>query len=414
MKALASPVASTRARPGSEADRLSVAIADLGDIDSVGQEWLDLQARSACSFFQSWAWIGTWLRCQPAGAPIHVIRVADAGRTVGLGLVASHRVARHGGLLRSQRWCVSETGDPSRDALTIEHNGFLFDSSMAGEALLGKLFDGLSAPGPSWDELVISGVESTLVPGYLRASAASGLSAVVRWSKPYYYVTADDLAASAGDYLAALSGNARYQIRRAMREYEKRGPLRLTRAQSAEQAEAFFADLIDLHQAYWRQRGQPGAFATPYARQFHSSLIRSGVESGQIDLHRIEAGPDVIGYLYNFVHRGAIVSYQGGFRYSDDPKLKPGLVSHALAVQAGLSSGARSYDFLMGRQQYKEMLSTRQGEMSWLVIQQPRLRLRLERAVGTAVRYWRARLRRIEREPESGSQRQRRTDREDP
>lgn len=378
--------------------RPSVSITDAPAADALEAEWLDLQQRSPCSFFQSWAWIGTWLRCQPNGTTIKCIRVVERGRTVGLALVGRHRATRHQ-VIRSRQWCVAETGDPLRDSLTVEHNGFLIEDG-AHDRALAAIFEMLCMVPSDWDELVVSGVEACAAARYLRAAAVNGLRAVARWSKPYYYVAADDLSPNGGDYLAALSGNTRYQIRRAMREYERAGPLSVVRAQSLDQALAYFEDLVQLHQAYWRARGHSGAFASDFARRFHRALIQTRLAHGNIQLLRIAAGSELIGYLYNLEHCGVVASYQSGFRYVDNPKLKPGLVSHSLAIQASLSGGARCYDLLMGRQQYKEMLATRQGEMSWLVVQQPRVRFALERTlIGLASSLralWAGAMRRIE------------------
>lgn len=363
--------------------QLSVVICEADDVDAIGRQWLDLQARAGGSFFQSWAWIGTWLRQLPPGTPVRCIRVDDGERTVGLALIGLHEAKRHR-VLRSRQWCIAETGNPVHDALTVEHNGLLIDEQ-ARDDVVRALCAHLSGLRSACDELVVSGVDSVETPRYERAAAESGLWTRVRWSKPYYYVATADLTAAGGDYLAALSSNTRYQIRRSMREYEKVGPLSITAAQSVPQAMDFFERLIELHQAYWNARGQPGAFATEFARRFHDALIRSQSDSGSAQLLRVAAGDEPIGYLYNLAHRGTIASYQSGFRYTDDAKLKPGLVSHALAIQSALASGAHSYDLLMGRQQYKEMLATQRGEMAWLVIQQPRLRFRLERGLSALV-----------------------------
>ena len=60
-------------------------------------------------------------------------------------------------------------------------------------------------------------------------------------------------------------------------------------------------------------------------------------------------GDRVAGYLYNFVHRGWVAAYQSGFDFGDDAdRLRPGLVSHALAIEHYRRAGVRVYDFLGG------------------------------------------------------------------
>ena len=60
------------------------------------------------------------------------------------------------------------------------------------------------------------------------------------------------------------------------------------------------------------------------------------------------------------------------------PKVKPGLVSHCLAIAYNLDQGANIYDFMAGASQYKASLGTEFTHMSWLVLQRNRLSLRLE------------------------------------
>src|SRR5262249_52150189 len=148
-----------------------------------------------------------------------------------------------------------------------------------------------------------------------------------------------------------------------------------------------------LHQAYWRGRGMPGAFATTFANEFHRRLISAGMPRGEIQLAEVASGSETIGYLYNFVYRGAVLNYQSALRYDTDSKLKPGLVAHSLLVEENLRRGARVYDLLMGDQRYKKSLATDEGTMCELVVQRDRLRFRVEdlaRAAYSALRQRRA------------------------
>jgi hypothetical protein len=53
-------------------------------------------------------------------------------------------------------------------------------------------------------------------------------------------------------------------------------------------------------------------------------------------------------------------------------------VAHAPAVRHAFRSGARAYDFMVGRNRLKESFSTHCEPMLWQVAQQPRLAFRLE------------------------------------
>ena len=184
-----------------------------------------------------------------------------------------------------------------------------------------------------------------------------------------------------GNYLAVLRSNTRYQVRRALRLYEKRGDLAFDLARDVDQALEFFAGMKELHQTYWRGRGQPGSFSNDFFEAFHTRLIRERLAAGEIQLARVSAGLEPIGYLYNFVKSGRVYAYQSGFKYESDTKIKPGLACHYLCIEHNMQAGASRYDFLAGENQQKMTMSTDQYDMAWLVLQRPRPKLLVERAL---------------------------------
>ena len=163
-----------------------------------------------------------------------------------------------------------------------------------------------------------------------------------------------------------------------MRLYEAAGPLRLQAAQTVEDALDMLGELKGLHQAYWTRRGHAGSFARGFFESFHHDLISKRFDAGEIQLLRISAGEKLIGCLYNFVKDGRVYAYQSGFDYDADRRLKPGLVSHCLAVRHNLAQGALIYDFMAGDSRYKRSLGTDSHSLYWLVVQRPVVRLRLE------------------------------------
>ena len=173
--------------------------------------------------------------------------------------------------------------------------------------------------------------------------------------------------------LENLSANARQQLRRSLRGWEAIGPLKLDVAQTPEQAGAFLGALKALHQRYWTARGKPGAFAPPFFERFHHALIGRVAEGQAADLIRVSAGDTVLGYLYNLVHRGWVAAYQSGFDLgADGDRLRPGLVSHLLAIEHYRNRGMRLYDFLGGEARYKSSFANGEVELLWLEIRRRR------------------------------------------
>lgn len=355
---------------------MKVTFEPLAEVDALGVTWRSLEERAIeSSFFQSWTWIGSWLAALPDTSALRLLTVRDAGSIVGLGVVGRRTLHRHR-VLPVRGLFVGETGDPAADMLTVEHNGFLLDSTVADAALAAALAEMRAAE--SWDELKIAGVERRAADRYRAAFSLRDCRLLVRNEMPHFTIALDRLRVERRTFLSTLSSNTRSQVRRSMREYEKRGPLNVRVAGDEVQAEAALGALRELHEAHWRARGKPGAFATPFASEFHRRLIASGLPRGEIQLAEVTSGAETVGYLYNFVHRGAVLNYQSGLRYEADSKLKPGLVAHVLLIEENLRLGARVYDLLMGDERHKKSLATDEGTMCELVVQRNRLKFRLE------------------------------------
>jgi CelD/BcsL family acetyltransferase involved in cellulose biosynthesis len=197
-------------------------------------------------------------------------------------------------------------------------------------------------------------------------------------------------------YLSTLSKNTREKIRRSIRLYEERtGPLTVEAAQTPAHALEWFDSLRRFHDARWQSQGSSGAFSTPESVKFHQRIIAEHVAPGDqtagfsVELLRIRCDTEVIGVLYNLIYRGRVSFYQSGLHYAMDNRLKPGLVTHTLAVQRYLDGDASEYDFLAGGPEtarYKESLASGRRSLMWLEysVPSPKMwalnRLRLWRA----------------------------------
>ncbi len=202
------------------------------------------------------------------------------------------------------------------------------------------------------------------------------------------FVDLEAIRDSGSDYLSHLSSNTRGQIRRSHRLYEERlGPARLSVARDDSEAQEWFSELVEIHARRWAREGVSGAFSRSTTLAFHRDLIREAQVGGRcrdrlgVDLLRVEFGDTTVGLLYNLVHQGCVHFYQSALVYhNDDPRLKPGLVSHALAVERSVELGDREYDYLGGSPEpvrYKRSLSTDVRHLYWVQLAAPKLKMRL-------------------------------------
>ena len=354
--------------------------------------WRDLEERADGSFFLSWLWVGTWLHHRPPGSAPHLLVARRGEQVVGLAVLCRRTLWRFA-LLRTRCWLLHESGDPVFDRLFVEYNGILADRRCA-DAVLAASFGWLSRHLPGFDDMLLAGLDAAAEAAARRAAGDAGLAVRLHHADAAQWV---DLAGLRGseDYRATLGKNTRAALKRALRLYGERGPVTFRTAATAAEALADFAALEPLHQASWVARGQAGAFANPAFRPFHRDLIAAGVPTGLVRLCRVDAGDRAIGFLYNFVWRGRVMNYQGGFAYEADNRLKPGLVSHVLAIEDTLARGEGVYDFMSTPAGHKPLLSNGGQPMNWLAAGPDRLGRRVEERLC----HLRARLKALLRRP---------------
>ncbi len=351
----------------------NIRIEPIDSLQHLESLWTDLETRAPCSYFRSWGWIGTWLSSLPRSISPLLVRILAADQLAGLAVICKNRVRYP--LFGTNGLFIHETGSLDHDRLTIEYNGLLLEKQDDTD-LLTVIFQEFQQQ-LNWDEIRVGGLEASLVPIYSESARDIDLDPVVRDEKPCFGVDLSTVRDSEADYLSGLSRNTRYQIRRAIREYEKRGPLRLTIARDLSTAQELFGKLQEQHQRYWMQKGQPGAFATRWVRDFHDKLISTRFPHQEIQIIEVNCGEDPIAYLYNFVWQNKVYCYQSGLVFEENSHLKPGLVAHTLAIEHNLEAGNDYYDFLMGRERYKQNLGNTYTDMLWLSLRKNLLRYRI-------------------------------------
>jgi CelD/BcsL family acetyltransferase involved in cellulose biosynthesis len=335
-------------------------------------EWRHLENRAKSSFFTSWDWVGTLLVTLPAPGRLTLLRLSEDAETVGLAYLGRERVVRNL-LVWSERLHLNSPGE----SLIVEDNLLLarpeFEAPCWDAILRWFAHDQNLA-----DELVLQGLQRPL-----------DLTATTDHRLQYhnipvrsYHVDLRRLE-NADQFADLLSKNGRYQLRRSMRDYGGRAALELAEARSTEEALAWFEDMKVLHIDSWTRRGKPHAFSRPLFEAFHRNLIQRTFAIGRIQMLRVDASGAPIGYLYNFRDGFRTYAYQSGFA-DKDRRLRPGTVSHALAIEHNFRLGARVYDFLAGTNRLKNSFATHNRDLYWTTIQLPRLRFRLENLARSA------------------------------
>ena len=342
--------------------RISVSVYRPADWPQVAPIWTELSHVSPyLSFYLSADWMTAWLGVFGEKLSLQILVFEEQGQPVGVCLLTCALEPR--GPFRVLRIYLNTGGEPVAERTLMEFNNILCvpGKEEAIAQALGGYMDGLV-----WDEFAIGGICPGAVLESLQKKAFPGVRPKINL-RSTFFVDLDELRGSGGAYLDSLSPNTQGQIRRCLKRYAEQGPIKTEIAPDLPTAELFFVEMCRLHQSRWAHRGEEGAFAPGRRLEFHRALIRHAYAKGSIHLLRVTAGGETIGILYNFVQDGRIYFFQSGFNYGGDRHLKPGLATHACAIQHYLESGFSKYDFLVGDARYKRSLAKHSAPLAWVL-----------------------------------------------
>ena len=326
-------------------------------------------------YFLSWGWVEHWLSSLPKELELHLAVVYENGFSVLAFFICKKLVTRHN-IMRNKTYYLNATGVETFDQLCIEYNSILMKPDVF--VSLHDLLDLL--PG-DWDEFCLPGVAANSFPGNRLKQPCLPYTVHIENESPSPYVDLDAVSNATGGYLSLLGSKTRYNINRSYRVYNAFGEVTCEVADSVENALEIFEEMVELHQQTWEKRGEVGAFSSEFFYLFHKGLISKRFEYGEIQLIRTFYDERTIGCLYNFVWNGKVYSYQSGFKYDSDNRLKPGLVTFHEAINHNATKGNIIFDFLGGNALYKECLSTNNNQLIWARVQKPLVKFKLEESL---------------------------------
>lgn len=347
-------------------------ITALPDLPLLEAEWRSLESKTLCSYFLSWSWIGTWLNLVQDKTNLQLYRCYCDGDLVALTIIASNAVKRRT-FFRSRVLTLNEVSDKPWN-MFIEYNGILAKQGHEYCAIAQLLTD-IQSSAHHWDEMQLTNVPKECyvhLSEHHRHLQAQDEQAHTVWIAPL------DSSVSVDSIIAHMSKNWRWKIRRTFKEYESEGPLSIDAAENLDDALNYFQHMGVLHTQRWQQIGLSGSFAQHNWVEFHQRLIRAAFERGEIQMLRIKCGARIIGYIYNFLWRDSVQMLQSGFVIEQKNILRPGYVSHILAMQLNAQRGAKQYDLMTGDSEYKRVLAEPHPPLISVRLQRPRLKFFVE------------------------------------
>lgn len=321
------------------------------DIDKIENEWKKLEAGAKNSIFTSWFWMTSWLELIEYKAQL--IQVTFNNKIVGLAFLSEHAQKKYG-LTTKQLW-LNRTGDVSLDQIWSEYNDILCHKGMEYSiraAVLAYFENTLT----KFDECII-GVSNNIS----QTPISNQLTQYTSWKTNSYSTNLTPELSNWNSYLQTLSKNSRYQINRTAKLFGGIESISISRAQSTDEALTFFQAAGEYHKIRWAN--QNSGFKNQYFVSFHQQFIKRHFNSGVIDIIKFNLGDNTFCYLYNLIYKDTVYFYLSGIQYNQDNRLKPGLLSHSLAISYYAGLQYKKYDFMGGEGRYKDSLSNHKGAM---------------------------------------------------
>jgi CelD/BcsL family acetyltransferase involved in cellulose biosynthesis len=336
------------------------------DWTKVAHLWADLAANSPyTTFFISPQWVEAWLEVFGASLPVEILIFRDAGLPVGACLLVRRTLRR--GPFRVRCVFLNTAGENPGEGPCIEFNELLClaaSESAVAEALVSHL------NAQPWDEFRLDGFcQGPPLDALSRALLGTPQERVVHAN---FYVDLKHLRETNASYESVLGSRDRARLRQNFRFY---GETEVIVPDNFSNAMAALDALAALHTRSWQDRNETGAFASPVFRAFHQALIRRCIDSGFIQLARVQSSSAPVGILYNMIYRGKVYYYQSGLVYSTNKRVRPGFVTLARVIQHCLTnSELDEFHFMPGSDHYKEPMSTNRQELEWVVFQRRNLK----------------------------------------
>lgn len=347
-----------------------------------GVAWRELESRlPAPGLMCSWDWTSLWLE-QWGDVVEHWFLLLEGGSgPVGAALLTRSRRLRVGPAAHIH---VGTAGEPRRETVFVEGNRLLAEpGARAGlaEAIVAAL-----PRLPRHRGLALDG----FVPEDAQLLSRAAGVALELQASPFMDLAA--VRAEGGDVLSALGSGVRRRIRQSLTGF---GEIAVEWARTPTEASGILEELIELHRARWSAAGVPGAFSAERTTAFHRRLVAAFAADGRAMLLRARAGGRTLGCLYGHIDGSNLLFYQSGFGVFGDNRLRPGLVTHLLAMQGCLDRGLDAYEFLAGEARYKDELSSGRRTLAWAAPEPPRV----ERALLSVAKRARGELRGIRGDP---------------
>lgn len=147
----------------------------------------------------------------------------------------------------------------------------------------------------------------------------------------------------------------RNDTRRQRRRLAEVGSVTLWEPSTLEEADALLTEFFPVHDEKWLSQGYPGKFQSKSERDLFRAMLHHLWGKGMY-FTTIRCGDVNVSYHFGFLAGGWIQWYRPSYR-SEYHKYSPGKIHIAMLLEEACQSGLNGFDFLLGEEPYKLILS---------------------------------------------------------
>jgi CelD/BcsL family acetyltransferase involved in cellulose biosynthesis len=300
-------------------------------------------------YFLRWTWNMHWWRCfRPPASRLFLITCRDdQGRLMGLApfYLKQRRTA---GIPHVRELSFIGTGVYARTSEYLD----IIAHRRYERAIANSVAEFLHNSS-EWDRLWLDEIpsHSTMLPHFQEAMGEH--AQVAACSRSHYIDTTIDWES----FRQSLSRSTRKHLTRQMRRFSESFACRFRRVETEEELAPALDALVRLHQARWTSKGEPGSFALPGIEELLRGAAQTGLAEGRLRLWTLELNGQVAAVRIAFFDNGVVHAIQGGF----DPsytKESLGSVMLGMCIKDCIEDETvREYDFMGGKDSYKDWWS---------------------------------------------------------
>jgi CelD/BcsL family acetyltransferase involved in cellulose biosynthesis len=296
------------------------------------------------SFFLRWSWNELWWRIfRPSRSHLFIVTCRDErGVLVGLAPLywRQHRTAGLSHLRELQFLGTGIFAQTSEYLDLIARRGF--------EQIVAESVADFLLSSPDWERLCLTEVpaDSEMLSGLERRL---GVGAEIRTCNRSYFINTDT---DWDEFRSGLTSHARTNIFRRARRLFEEFDCEFRVVDRPEEFDPAMDALIELHQARWRSKGEPGTFALNGSGRLIREAARNALATRRLRLWTLSLDKKIVAAMLGLVDKGVLHAFQSGY----DPAYNGlGSVMIGLCIRACVNDEAVQYfDFMGGPDQYKQ------------------------------------------------------------